>query len=516
MSSAEQTVEPTLTRRAVSGTAWSTLATVGRQVLSFASVATVARLLGPKAYGVMGMANLLIVFILVFRDLGTGTAIIQRLSISNRLLSSLFWVNCLLGMAMSLAVVGVSPLAAAFFHTHELIPILSTLSLSFWLTSCGIVQSSILRREMRFKTLAVVDLVSGLISYLVALSFAFTGFGVWSLVFANLANSVAATLMYWFASEWRPSREFDAAEVKSVVGFSLNLSGFGVVNYFGRNADNIIVGKLLGQAQLGDYQMAYNLMLTPIQNISSVMAQVTLPAFARIQDDNERFCQAYIRSCMMIGLITFPVMAGLGIVADPLIRALLGAKWVGAILIFQILAPVGLVQSVQTTIGQIFVAKGRTDWFFWWGMVSAIIFVIAFLIGVRFGTAGVAAAYCIVYIGVLMVPGFWIPFRLIGLKLSRFANALLAQLLITAAMTAVCGFWLFGLHRLGIFNPWIGLVSTSVLGALVYVAALVLLRPRVMEVMEEIMEHYGNPMVTRSLRVLRAITLRDKAYRSAW
>lgn len=505
MAATNRPAETTLTQSAISGTAWSTMSTVGRQVLSFASVATVARLLGPDAYGVMGMANLLIVFILYFRDLGTGTAIVQRLSVSERLLSSLFWLNFFLGIVMALIVVAAAPFTAEFFNTPALIPILSVLSLSFWLTSCGVVHSSILQREMRFKAIAFAELAAGLAGYVVALGFAYAGFGVWSLVFANLANSLAATVMYWAASSWRPRRQFDWPEVKSVTGFSLNLSGAGVVNYFARNADNITVGKVLGQAQLGDYQMAYNLMLTPIQNISAVMARVTLPAFARIQDDNERFCQAYIRSCMMIALITFPVIPGMAVVADPLIRAVLGPKWIGAILLFEILAPVGLVQSIQTTIGQIYVAKGRTDWMFRWNLGASVIYVAAFIMGVRFGTVGVATAYCIVSLGVLMIPGFWLPFKLIGLKLSRFAGALLPQLLVTAAMTAACWFWLRGLNMLGVSNQWTRLISASLLGALFYVTALVLLRPRIMSVLEEIMGHSGNPMILRSLRLLRAL-----------
>ena len=96
---------------------------------------------------------------------------------------------------------------------------------------------------------------------------------------------------YWIGAKWRPAWEFAASEVKSIARYSLNLSAFGIVNYFARNADNIIVGKVLGQAALGDYQMAYNLMLTPIQNISSVVGQATFPAFARIQDNEERFAR---------------------------------------------------------------------------------------------------------------------------------------------------------------------------------------------------------------------------------
>ena len=498
---------PNLTQRAVSGTAWAGLSTAGRQVLSIASVATVARLLGPGAYGVMGMANLLILFILNFRDLGTGSAIVQRRVISDRLLSSLFWLNFILGILLAVFVCSISPLAAKFFRTPELLPILCVLSLSFWLTSCGIVHSSVIIREMRFRTLAAADISAGLISYLVALTCAYRGFGVWSLVFANIANSLSSLVAYWIGSGWRPKWQFDFAEVKSIAKYSLNLSGFGIVNYFSRNADNITVGKVLGQAPLGDYQMAYNLMLTPIQNISSVIAQATFPAFARIQDDNERFRHAYTRSCMLIALISFPVMAGLGVVADPMIRAILGARWVGAIRVFQILAPVGLVQSVQTTVGQIYMAKGRTDWFFRWGLASGAILVTSFLIGIRFGILGVAMAYCISFLMITMLPGFMIPFRLIGLKVSDFARALFPQLLITASMALVCILWLTLLVKLGIQSPWIQLTSTALLGAVFYVLALLLTWPPVMRHLEAAMMTSGKASVAGGLARVKALSI---------
>ena len=446
-----------------------------------------ARLLGPGAYGVMGMANLLMVFILNFRDLGTGSAIVQRKFVSDRLLSSLFWVNNALGLALAVLVCAASPAAAKFFKTPELVAILCVLSISFWLMSCGIVHSSLLIREMRFRPLAAADLSAGLVSFLVALILAYKGFGVWSLVYANIANSLVSSAGYWIGSGWHPSLEFDLAEVKSIARYSLNLSGFGVVNYFSRNADNITVGKVLGTLALGNYQLAYNLMLTPIQNISWVIAQATFPAFAKIQGDNSRFRQAYVRSCMLIALLTFPVIAGMGVVADPMIRAVVGAKWVGAIPIFQVLAPVGIVQSVQTTTGAIYMSKGRTDWMFRWGLASACIIVTSFLVGIRFGAVGVAAAYCIAYLGIVMIPGFRIPFRLIDLKLSEFGAALAPQLLITGGMTLACWLWLRVLPSLGIQSPWVSLLSTIMLGAVVYIAAILITWPKVMRHLEAAM-----------------------------
>ena len=453
----------------------------------------------------MGMANLFMLFILNFRDLGTGSAIVQRPAVSDRLLSSLFWLNFFLGLTLAVLLCAASPLAAHFFNTPELVPILCTLSISFWFMSCGIVHSSLVIREMRFRALAAADLSAGVAGYLIALTMAYKGLGVWSLVFANLATSLTATLGYWIGSKWRPSLVFDWGEVKSIAHYSLNLSGFGLVNFFSRNADNIVVGRLLGKAALGDYGMAYNLMLIPIQNISSVIAQATFPAFARIQNDHERFRQAYTRSCMLIGLISFPVMAGLGVIADPMIRTILGAKWVGAIRIFQVLAPVGLVQSVQTTVGSIYQAKGRTDWAFRFSILSTCILVLSFLIGIRFGIFGVAVAYCISYLGITMIPGFMVPFHLIGLKLSDFARALSPQILITATMALVCWLWLRLLPALGINAPWILLTSTVIVGGAVYVVAMITLWPRVMQHLEAALSGADRPAIAQILARTKTI-----------
>lgn len=488
----------TLTNRALTGTAWSSVTTAGRQILTIASVATVARILGPQAYGVMGMANLLIVFILNFRDLGTGSAIIQRRNMTVALLSSLFWVNCCLGFILSLLVAATSPLIARFFKTPELIPILCVLSFSFWFTSGGITHNSLLLRRMEFRALAAVDLTAATIQYLIALTLAYTGHGVWALVLANLANSIVSSLGYWIAAKWRPSWEFAVDEVKSIAKYSLNLSGFGLLNYFSRNADNITVGKMLGQAPLGAYQLAYNLMLAPIQNISSVIAQATFPAFARIQDDNERFRAAYTRSCMLIALISFPVLAGMGVVADPMIRTIVGTKWLAAIKVFQILAPVGLFQSIYTTIGLIYMAKAKTDTLLRWGLVSSSILVVSFLIGIHWGILGVATAYCIAFIFVTMAPGFHFAFKLVGLKLPEFALALMPQLAITAFMASVCWLWLWILPFFGIRTPWIQLFSTMVLGAAIYTLSLLTAWPPVMSHLESALLSSGKPFFAQA------------------
>lgn len=494
-----------LTRKAVHGTGWSALATIAKQVLSFASVAVLARLLGPSVYGLMGMATLVLTFLTNFRDLGTAAAIIQKPQVSKRLLSSLFWVNCALGVGLfAIGFLGAVP-AAHFFRDPGIVSILRVISLSFCMTTIGTVPNALLARRMDFRSIAIADFTSAAVGYSVSIPCAFAGLGVWSLVIGNLANIGAATSLYFYFSAWRPALEFDRAEVRSVARFSLNLAGSGLVNYFSRNADNIIIGRQLGSRDLGYYQMAYNLFLFPLQSISSVIGQVLNPAFSKIQDDNERFRSAYMRSCMLIGLITFPVVAGLGVVAHPFIETVLGKRWLPVVPLLQILAPIGLFQSVHTTVGHIYIAKARTDLGFRIGASVAAVSVTAFLIGVHWGTIGVAASYFIVYF-LLLYPTLRIPFKLIGLTVPDFLRQLWPQFCITFVMVVACLAWLAGLRSTGITRPVIQLASTVTVGVLVYVGAILFFRPTALLRFEEAIETSHTPLARQILTATRAFS----------
>ncbi len=493
-------VPDNLTGKAATGAGWSAAAVVGRQLLSFGAVTILARELGPGAYGLMGMASTVIIFLVNFRDMGTASAIIQRPVISQELLSTLFWTNAGLGLLLSiLMVLGAAP-TATFFHEPQLAPILRVLSISFVLMCSGIVQNALLTRQMKFKLTSVADFASAVVGYAVALPLAIYGHGVWSLVFANLAGTLTVTLMYWAFSGWRPTMRFSVPELREVAGFSLNLSGFGLVNYFSRNADNVIVGRVLGAEPLGYYQMAYTLMMYPLQNITGILTQVMLPGFARIQDDNRRFADAYMRSCSLIALATFPVVAGLGVVVQPLALALLGPKWIPVVPIFQILAPVGMFQSIQSTVGSIYVAKARTDWMFWWGIGSTVAFVAAFLAGSRYGVTGVAGAYAIVYF-LSLYPALAIPFRLIDLSVWDFARRLWPQFLVTGIMVAVCMGWLRLLDSMGT-RAWTQLVSTVLLGAVVYIFLMLRFRPPVLRDLDEVLDRSNSAMARTARRLL--------------
>ncbi len=191
------------------------------------------------------------------------------------------------------------------------------------------------------------------------------------------------------------------------------------MNYFVRNADYVLIQKYLGQEQLGYYNIAYRMMLYPLQNITAVFSRVMFPLYAKLQGNNPKIREMYVKLANNIALISFPLMLWITASADVLIKSLLGEKWLPTIPLLIILAPIGMIQSVYTPAGTIFKAKGRTDIWFRWGLVTGVIFVTSFVIGLKWGIYGVAVGYLIANL-ITIYPGLLIPFKLIDLHVGDF------------------------------------------------------------------------------------------------
>jgi PST family polysaccharide transporter len=433
-----------LRKSAISGVKWSGISLLGRRILSLLTTIILARLLSPSDFGLVAMAAVLIGFIELFQDLGTASAVIQRKDPSQALLASLFWLNAGFGFAAMLVLYLASPLAGAFYREPQVIPVMQVLSLSFLLSGLSNLQKSLLERNLEFDKLARIEIGTTLFATLVGITAALLGHGVWSLVYQMLAGNVVGTLLLWSASGWRPSWQFEWPEIRSVMGFSLNLTGASIFNYFARNADKFLIGRFLGSEDLGYYDLAYRLMQIPLQGISAVVGRVMFPLYSRMQDDAGQFGRTYLKVASAIALISFPLMLGLTALAGPFVLTLFGAVWMPVIPLLLILAPVGALQSIGTTVGSIYLAKGRTDWALWWTIGAGLLIVLAFVLGLPWGILGVTASYAIMNV-LLTYPAYAIPFRLIGLRVRDLGGVLwrpAACSLVMYAVVAGTALWL--------------------------------------------------------------------------
>ncbi len=411
-----------LKKKTVSAFKWSFLSQGGRQGLQWVTTLILARLLLPSDYGLMGMSMVLIGFAHIFKGLGTSSAIIQSKNISEITCSTLFFLNIIFGILSALTLYLLAPSIAVFYHEPKVVELVEVLSLSFLISSFTVVHEAKLEKDIVFNKIAAAEFLAALIASVVGILLAFWGYGVWSLVVKSLTEVGLTSLLILFLSDWQPKMIFQIQEVKSIMKYSLNLTGFNVLNYLSRNADYILIGRYLGPTELGYYTLAYRIMFMPIQNITNVVNRITFPVYSKLQDDNHKFRKFYLKVKGYIAFITFPMMAGLTVVSQSFVISLFGNKWEPVALLLMILAPVGFMQSILGLSGNIFRAKGRTDIMLRLGALTSLVYVTSFILGLRWGIYGVAGAYAIAVV-VMALPNLVISLNLISMPLvDYFSN----------------------------------------------------------------------------------------------
>ncbi len=422
-----------LKQKVLTGTKWVTLANIFKQILQVVSLVIFARLLTPDDFGMYAILMIFVGFMAMFTDMGTGAALIHIKKPSDKLLSSVFYFNLFVGLILSLSLVLMSSPIAQFFQTPKIKVLLEIISFTFIIASFGVVQKALYEKNLNFKTITIIEIFASFISVGIGIGAAFYGLGVFSLILQTLSLNILLVTLYWVYSDWRPMFYFSLNDIKYIWQFTKNLSIFNIVNYFARNTDNFLIGKFLGSPALGVYSVAYKIMLYPLQNISRTLLRILFPAFAQIQDDNKKFQKAYLRVIFFIALITFPLMAGLIATADVLVPVLFGDKWNNLHILLIILSPIGMIQSIVTTTGSIYMAKGNTKTLMKIGIISSTVTVLFFVLGLPFGVEGVAFSYLISNF-IMLYPVLKISWAQIDLSVKHGIAEVLPILIISIVM----------------------------------------------------------------------------------
>jgi O-antigen/teichoic acid export membrane protein len=385
----------TLRARVVRGAAWKLASQLFVQASRIAVAVVLARLLAPHDYGIAGMVLAFSALVYIFSDVALGAALVQRRDLTERDRSTAFWTSLFAGSAFTVVGVLLADPIARFYGEPEVAPLFVALSFSFVVTALGTTQRALLTRDLDFRRLELRMIGATAAGAAVGLGAAAAGFGAWAIIGQQVTIAVASTALLWMVSPWRPTLAFSLASLRSLGGFSGNVFGTRVLFYVSRTADNILIGRFLGAPALGAYAMAYNVMLTPIDRLAGPIQEVLFPAFSRIQDDARRVGEVWLRVNRLVAAIAMPAMAGTIVVADDLVRVVLGSSWASAVPVIQILAWVGVLQSLQRLNSSILQARDRTRTLLGFAAGASAANVAAFAIGLQWGIVGVATAYAI-------------------------------------------------------------------------------------------------------------------------
>jgi PST family polysaccharide transporter len=403
-------------------------------------------------------------FAAIFSNLGLSTATIQRTDITHEQVSTLFWINAGIGVLLTLIVAALAPAVALFYKTPELLWVMVSLSIIFTISGLSVQHNALLTRQMRFLPIAAIRVLSLLSGILVAIVTAYYGFGYWALVFNSLTNVTVGTLGSWFACKWVPGLPSRKAGVGAMIKFGADLVSFDVVNYFARNLDNILIGRFLGAATLGLYSKAYQLLMMPITNLRGPINSVAMPALSRLQSDPETYRDYYLKCVSLLAFVSMPLVAFMFVCTDQLITLLLGTQWLGAGVLFKILAVAAFIQPVSGTTGMVLISTGQSRLYLKLGLISSLFICLSFVAGLPWGAKGVATGYAIINY-VLLFPVLFYSFKNTAVNIKDFFSAIIKPLIASIAMALGC---LGVLMYLVDFNVFLALVISFLSSALIY------------------------------------------------
>jgi len=454
-----------LDRKIRKGVAWTSLTQIGAQFAYLVISVVLTRLLLPQDFGLIAMVLVFTGFAVVFNDMGFGAALVQKPDLNQHHLNAVFWVSVLTGAAITLVIAAAAPYIALFYGIPALQSLTVAISVIFFINGFATVKLALLQKAMDFRTLAAAQLAAVVVSGTIAIYLAFNSFGVWSLVAMYISNTLVNVAVLWAITPWQPDFSLRWDAVKELSKFSLNLMGFSAFNYWTRSGDNLLIGRFIGSAALGFYARAYTILLVPVFQVSTIISSVMFPALSAIQQDIERVRDMYLKAISVISLITFPLTLGLVVLSGPFVLALFGDKWAEMIPILQVFGLLGAIQSIGTTVGWIYQSQGRTDVMFRWGLISGSIFIVSFVVGLRWGVLGVAVAYTVANF-LLWYPSWEIPARLIKLDFITMVRRLAPTFY--ASVTMVFAVGALGLVLPNNWSPMIHLVLQAAFGAIVY------------------------------------------------
>lgn len=363
---------------------------VGCQI---ASVIILSRLLTPKDFGLIALIGPVIAFLSMFKEMGLLQAVIQRRKLTYGQLNSLFWINISVSVALTALLMVLAPLITRFYDEPELTWLIRVMALNMLFTAFGAQHFALLNRRMAFGVIAINASVVAISTLAVSIIWALISPSPWALVAGTLTGGALGSIVVWIWVKWRPSRPAIAPGTGELVGFGAGLTGFKLANFFSRNLDNILIGRVWGSSALGLYDRAYKLLLFPLNRVAQPLSQVMIPVLSRMQDEPHRYAHAFFRVFGLMQLAILPGVAALTVMAETAVPFLLGEQWTASAPIFAALGIAGLSQPLASPTGWLFVSQGRTTEMAWWGFASASITCAAFAWSVQFGVVQLAMAY---------------------------------------------------------------------------------------------------------------------------
>lgn len=448
----------------LSAVRWNTVSLIGRQVLVLTSGLIVARLIGPEAYGVVGLATVYIAFASLILDQGVSSALIARRTLTPATPGAAVSLNIALSLSIGAVTAVLSGPSASFFVIPELQPVLIVLGGSLVVKSLAIVPRAMLSRDLNFRPVGLADLVGSLIGAFVAVAIAVLGGSYWALIAQTIASDLIVAIILLLAYRG-PLPNLSLRSLPPILAFGLRTLVANLFSTGARNLDNVVIGRSLGSTSLGQYALAYRVLQLPVQMLGISVSRVLFPAIAQDAENPARIRETTNRATRMLAFIAVPGMALIAAGAPAAVPIGLGNDWSPAVPVLQILAATGARQAVYSVTAPLMLGLGRADLHLRFSLAAATGQMVGIVAGIPFGILGVAVGYSVA--GFLFTPVMIeIQRHLIGSTRKSQLACVLPPL--HAAAWAIIGYCAV----LAYDSSASGIVAATFIGSMVYVLVL--------------------------------------------
>jgi lipopolysaccharide exporter len=454
-------------QQAISGGKWMSTSTAISTVFQFGQVAILARLLEPSVFGIVSVSTLMIAFFGIFANLGFSNSIIYKQEEDREVLSTIYLLNLGLGLFIGVVVFFSWPLVVAYYKEPRLEKVIKLSSLYFIIVYVGQIYLFLLQKELRFKAVASIDITGTIAGTAVTIVLAYSGFAELSLIFGQLAQQAAKSVlqMVYGLKLFSPILKFDLNLIKDHLRFGLYNVGDGIVGFIQANSDNILVGGMLGVKPLGYYTLASQLAVFPITRLSPIILQVAYPILARLKGDANELKKSYLTILDLLSYINLPLLAGLFITADSVVPLFYGPGWEPTILLIRIFVFVSIFSSLSNPLFTLAFSKGKPKLLFYLNVITLFIKIpLVYVLAQYWGVIGIASAFLLATLANLLI-NFRIVHSLIGPFMREFAQNIVKPVLFCLIMVGAIELYKFYADSINVFNT----IAQIAIGALIYI-----------------------------------------------
>ena len=458
------------------GLLWGFLNNSTMQVLNAVFGIVLARLLSQDDYGLIGMLTIFTSIAASLQDSGFVSALTNKKDATHRDYNSVFWFNIGMSSCLYALFFLTAPMLALFYHEPLITPLFRYYSLAFLAASFSIVPRAMLFKQLRQKELAIISVISLIISGTVGVTMAFMGMAYWGIATQGIMFTLSVSVLSWAFSGWRPSRQVSFQPIREMLGFSSKMLITNIFNQINQNIFSLVLGRYYTKSEVGHFNQANKWNMMGASTITGMVQGVAQPTFVQVGDDRERLCRAFSKMLRFTCFVAFPAMFGLALIAPEFIVILITEKWLPSARLMQMLCIAGAFMPIATLYFNIIISRGKSDVYMWNVIAqgSVILLTILAINKLGYGIETMVWAYVAITIMWIAVWNYFV-WREIGFSIMQTLRDI-TPFLVVAALSMVVAYFV----TRQIANIYLLLIAKVIVAAALYLGTMWLMGAKIM------------------------------------